>query len=342
MSLKISDSDRAKLEKKHEEEMKKDVTDGDLEDEEECDVADDAQNDDKDDQCSEGIRKLSSRTLAVRNATRKKMVVVQKAHDEWSKKDKGKGAKRGMLSLIPRLLSSQAEEGKEGMEAESKRPPKTSSETSSKDSSSDIRHALSLDHDYFSKGADDFAVEKITDEVHEAAPEQIVEKPSTSSVEDVEGSSADEDKTRSSEDGSETLKVQKPPKKKSDSFFTWLAMCGIISQGCSRKPQAIHEDMVIQRCSIHMDPTPKLLSILSKNLTPRSDPCSTPSLAREKPEGSRSRNSQGPFQTLGELVNAPYVPFQPLHVADWEYELCPEEQYIIKDLHKSLDQVCLR
>ncbi|XP_030856102.1 general transcription factor 3C polypeptide 1 isoform X3 [Strongylocentrotus purpuratus] len=298
ISLELSDRERKRLQKKHEVEMMRELED--------CDLDDEDDDDSLSEKPREGKRKASeiSEDLAPRkmlrqlvgDVGRKKVAFVRTAHKEWcqTQTDKQvvsepeKTTKGTMRSLIPRLLVNADKENVD-MDSSSSKATEPSQEPVIYDSAVTARRSLALDHDYFIH-EEDKAPETSQDGNQSEVSSRLTSGEADAPPENTTQVDYAASPCKAPSDGASTAKSAKT----SDSFFTWLTMRGFLTQEYSKKPQNIHEDITVRRCSIHLKPTACLFNILDKFYVPsKQEPHEQdPMQDMEIPEDNASRSTQ--------------------------------------------------
>ncbi|XP_041459213.1 general transcription factor 3C polypeptide 1-like [Lytechinus variegatus] len=262
ISLDLSASERAHLQKRHEEEMLLAIEEGDFEEEDDDSISGKSREGKrKASEISENVAPRKLRRHLVATAGRKKVAFVRTAHEEWSQKvaDKQQTSEQGnkkvaMKSLIPRLLGDVKKE-MNSVDASSVKPTMPSRAAVALDAASAARRSLALDHDYFMPKVAQ-TPETCQDEINpedssQETPREELPSDDSKQVDDTASVNS------ASTDGT-------PRATKSSSFFNWLTMRGFLTQDYTKKPQNIHEDIIVRRCSVFMTPTPSLISILDR------------------------------------------------------------------------------
>eukprot|EP00057_Strongylocentrotus_purpuratus_P021096 XP_011675570.1 PREDICTED: uncharacterized protein LOC105443726 [Strongylocentrotus purpuratus] len=273
---------------------------------EDCDLDDEDDDDSLSEKPREGKRKASeiSEDLAPRkmlrqlvgDVGRKKVAFVRTAHKEWCQTQTDKQVvsepeittKGTMRSLIPRLLVNADKENVD-MDSSSSKATEPSQEPVIYDSAVTARRSLALDHDYFIH-EEDKAPETSQDGNQSEVSSRLTSGEADAPPENTTQVDYAASPCKAPSDGASTAKSAKT----SDSFFTWLTMRGFLTQEYSKKPQNIHEDITVRRCSIHLKPTACLLNILDKFYVPsKQEPHKQdPMQDMEIPEDNASRSTQ--------------------------------------------------
>ncbi|XP_071499418.1 general transcription factor 3C polypeptide 1-like [Diadema antillarum] len=393
LSLDLSAIDIKNLEMRHEEEIQKDSESADSEDEDNVggvprDVANLRETRDKEEDSSMEVshsEMSKMRRQCLSNSGRKTVALIQSAHEAWSKSHEGKtegqpqSIKSGMVSLIPRLLTS--ERRNQTDDSGSMTEVEVGSKGSTEDENGEATpFAFHLDHDYIgpqvtvntSSGGE---VSRVWDQAGAVAMEIAGDNSTSSPPVFAPSEQCQDRKEMSSSSADASQDVAEHPILKTDSFFTWLTMQGLQTETYSKKPQSIHEELRVKNFSLTMTPSPAFMASIQRllgNQTEQASPLSNGGAMREAPgpksadqpilaretshdpmdcgrtapsfrdsssPGENSEQKEMAFHTLADVISARCGALQAFAPTSWERSLFPREDYCIREHRRSLEEV---